>query len=99
MKYSILKSITGAVAATLLVGSATVWSGRVPDNMISGTVSGVSGNQIVVNGKSYSVKVDAPALRELQRVQVGQAVELELNGAPQSVSSQVIAIHVHEGNR
>lgn len=98
MKYSILKSMAAATAVTLMLSSAPAGAGRVPDNMVSGTVSAVSGNQIVVDGKSYSVKVDAPALRELQRVQVGQVVEIVLNGKPGSSSAQVIGIHVHEGN-
>lgn len=99
MKHSILKSMTAATAVSLILSSASAWAGRVPDNMISGTVSAVSGNQIVVDGKNYSVKVDAPALRELQSVQVGQTVDIVLNGKPGSASSQVINIHVHQGNR
>lgn len=98
MKHSVIKSMTAAVAATLMLSSAAVWSSKVPDNMISGTVSAVSGNQIVVDGKSYSVKVDGAALRQLQSVQVGQVVDVVLNGAPQAVSSQVISIHVRAGN-
>jgi hypothetical protein len=99
MKHSMMKSMTAAIAAALVLSSAPVWSSRVPENMVSGTVSAVNGNQIVVDGKSYSVKVDAPALRELQRVQVGQHVEVVLDGKPSSAGSQVINIHVHEGNR
>ncbi len=100
MKHS-MKSMTVAVAvaAALVLSSAPAWSTKVPDNMLSGTVSAVSGNQIVVDGKSYSVKVDGPALRELQRLQVGQVVDLVFNGAPRAVSSQVIGIHVRGGNR
>jgi alpha-acetolactate decarboxylase len=67
--------------------------------MISGTVDAVNGSIIVINGKSYSVKPDGAALRQLQRVQVGQTVDVVLNGAPSAVSSQVIGIHVREGNR
>lgn len=99
MKHSMMKAMAAAVAATLVLSSAPVWSSKVPDNMISGTVSAISGNQIVLNGKSYSVKADGAALRQLQSVQVGQVVDLVLNGAPQAVSSQVIAIHIREGNR
>ena len=98
MKISMMKSMATAAAAALVLSSAA-WSTKVPDNMLSGTVSAVSGNQIVVDGKSYSVKVDGPALRALQRVQIGQVVDLVFNGAPKAVSSQVIGIHVREGNR
>lgn len=99
MKRLISKSMAAAAAVTLLLGSAAAWSVRPPDNMVSGTVSAVSGNQIVVDGKSYSIKVQGPALRELQRVQVGQLVDLVLNGAPQASSSQVISIHVRQDSR
>jgi len=99
MKHPILKSIATAAAAAFVLSSTPAWSSKVPDNMISGTVSAVSGNQIVIDGKSYSVKVDGAALRQLQHVQVGQVVDVVLNGAPQAVSSQVIGIHVREGNR
>lgn len=97
MKSSILKSMTAAAAVVLILGSSAAWSVRPPDNMVSGTVSAVSGNQIVVDGKSYSVKVDGPALRALQSVQAGQVVDLVLNGAPRASGSQVVAIHVHGG--
>lgn len=99
MKHSILKSMTAATALALILSSAPAWSVRPPDNMISGTVTAVSGNQIVIDGKSYSVKPDGPALRELQRVQVGQLVDVVMNGEPHAASSQVIAVHVREGNR
>ena len=99
MKHSVMKSITVAAAAALVLSSASAWSSKVPDNMISGKVDAISANQIVVDGKSYSVKVDGAALRQLQRVQVGQVVDIVLNGEPKAVSSQVIGIHVREGNR
>jgi hypothetical protein len=71
------------------------FSARLMQFKITGTVSAVSGNQIVVDGKSYSVKVDGPALRQLQRVQVGQTIDLVLNGSAASSASQVTAVHVH----
>jgi len=98
MKHSIWKSMAAAVAATLILSSAPAWSARVPGNVVSGTVSAVSANQIMVDGKSYSINVQTPALRALQRVQVGQVVDLVLDGKPGTTSAQVIGIHVHEGN-
>jgi type 1 fimbria pilin len=97
MKHS-MKSMAAAIAATLILSSAPAWSARVPDNIVSGTVSAVSGNQIVVDGKSYSINVQTPALRALQRVQVGQVVDLVFDAKPGSSSAQVISIHVREGN-
>ncbi len=98
MKHSIWKSMAAAVAATLVLSSAPAWSTKVPENVVSGTVSAVSGNQIVVDGKSYSINVQTPALRALQRVQVGQVVDLVFDAKPGSSSATVISIHVREGN-
>ena len=98
MKHSIWKSMAAAVAATLVLSSAPAWSTKVPDNVVSGTVSAVSGNQIVVDGKSYSINVQTAALRALQRIQVGQVVDLVLSAKPGTASAQVIGIHVREGN-
>jgi ribosomal protein S1 len=90
--------MAAAVAATLVLSSAPAWSTKVPENVVSGTVSAVSGNQIVVDGKSYSINVQTPALRALQRVQVGQVVDLVFDAKPGSSSATVISIHVREGN-
>ena len=94
MKQSISKVLAIGLVWSAFVAPA--FSGRAPPNMVSGTVSGVSGNQIVVNGKSYSIKLDGAALRELQHVQVGEAVDLVLNGPPKAAASQVVGIHVHD---
>jgi hypothetical protein len=96
MKHPVKKgmALVAVIAASWCAGPA--FSARVLSNTVVGTVSGVSGNQIVVDGKSYSVKIDGPALRQLQRVQLGSQVDLMLNGSPQSAASQVVGIHVRE---
>jgi hypothetical protein len=98
MRRSSLKAF---LAATVIVAGCCAqpaFSSRPPD-MVSGTVSAVSGTQIVVNGQSYGVKANSPALRALQGVQVGTAVDLVLNGPPQAAATQVIAINVHAASR
>ncbi len=98
MKYASLRSI--ALSATVLLMSVTLHgtlavAARV-SGMLSGNVTGVSGNQIMVDGRNYSVRLNSPALRELQQIQVGQKVDLVLSGAPQASTTEVIGIHVHE---
>jgi hypothetical protein len=98
MRNPTLKSILVAAALTVmaaLLPQAPALASRVPPNMLSGSVTGVSGNQIIVDGKSYSVRTDSPALRQLQQLQVGQKVDLVLNGPPSSAASQVVAVSVH----
>ena len=51
MKHSILKSMTAATAVSLILSSASAWAGRVPDNMISGTVSAEKRNTEGEKGK------------------------------------------------
>jgi hypothetical protein len=95
-KQSISKVLAIGLVAGWSVFAAPAFSGRAPANVVTGTVSGVNGNQITVDGKSYSIKLDGAALRELQHVQVGQAVDLVLNGPPKAAASQVVGIHVHD---
>jgi hypothetical protein len=96
MRRSVIKGFTLVALIGASACALPAYSGRAPGNMVTGTVSSVSSNQIVVDGKSYSVKVQGPAFRQLQQVQLGEAVDLLLNGSPKSAGSQVIAIHVHE---
>jgi hypothetical protein len=97
MKLSGSKFVTTAAAIALAACSSLAVASRVPPNMVSGTVSAVNGTQIVVNGQTYNVKVDGPAFRALQGVQVGQRVDLVLNGSPHTAASQVIGINVRTG--
>ncbi len=99
MRRSSLKAFLAAMVLVAGCCAQPAFSGRPPDNLISGTVSAVSGTQIVVNGQSYSVKANSPALRALQGVQVGTAVDVVLNGPPQAAATQVIAINVHAASR
>jgi len=96
MKTSIGRCSVLVLVVTLSSLGSPAFSARLMQFKITGTVSAVSGNQIVVDGKSYSVKVEGPALRQLQRVQVGQTIDLVLNGSAASSASQVTAIHPHE---
>jgi len=99
MKHSVSKWIAIAMVTAVACCAPPAFSARVMSNVLVGTVTGVSGNQIVVDGKSYSVKVDGPTLRELQSIQVGEVVDLMLDGPPQAAGSQVIGIHAHEAQQ
>ena len=95
MKTSVWKCSALVMIVTMSSLASPAFSARLMQFKVTGTVSAVSGNQIVVDGKSYSVKVDGPALRQLQRVQVGQTIDLVLNGSAASSASQVTGVHVH----
>jgi len=95
MKKSSLSSF--AVAALLAVGlqALPAIGAVVVGNVVSGTVTGVSGYQITVSGQTYTVERTGNALSQLQQVQSGEQVDLVLNGPPGAASTEVVAIHVH----
>ncbi|HEX4023752.1 MAG TPA: hypothetical protein VHX52_03475 [Steroidobacteraceae bacterium] len=66
---------------------------------VSGTVTSVAGgDQIVIDGKSYTVQVQGPALGELEQVHVGQKVAVVLNGPPGAAATQVVDIQVQNAH-
>lgn len=94
---SVALSLGVALGAATLPATPALASRAMP--MVSGEVTAVSANHIVVDGKSYSVQVQGRALRALQQVQSGQKVDLVLDGPPQAASTHVIDIHVHPAGR
>ncbi len=94
-----IKGSLAAVALMLALGVCRpVLAGMPPPGEVTGTVDSIQGNQIVIDGHSYSVSVDGSALQDLQQVQPGQTVDVLLNGPANSAQTEVIAIHVHSGS-
>jgi hypothetical protein len=92
-----MKTVLKLMAALWL--SATVaapaHASRVPP-MLTGTVTALPGGaQLVVNGKTYYLRLDGDALEQLQSVHVGDTVDLLLDGPPQASSTKVVSIHEH----
>ncbi len=86
-----------ATVGVMLVAGSDLASTPIP-KLVSGTVTGVSGNQIAVDGTNYSVDVQSPALRTLEQVHAGEQVQLVLTGPPGSASARVEGIQVRSGS-
>jgi len=97
MKHSAYKfvGVLGALGLALQAGPA--WSSR-GLTMVSGSVTGIDGRQITVNGTSYDVQLKGGALQQLEQVHVGDKVDLVLTGPPGAASTQVSAIRVHHAS-
>jgi hypothetical protein len=90
---------TAVLAIGLGVGACTAvaWGAMPVAGTVSGTVTSAStGQQIVVDGKSYDVDIQGPALGELAQVHTGDKVDLILSGPPGAPGSKVIDINVHK---
>jgi hypothetical protein len=83
-----------AAFVMLAFSAAPTWASR-PLPGISGTVTSVSGSQVVIDGHAYSVRLDGPALGELAQIHPGQQVDVVLNGPPGAAGTQVVDIHAH----
>jgi hypothetical protein len=97
MKQSADKLIGVLAALGMALQCAPAFSAR-PPVLVSGNVTSVDGQQIVVNGNSYDVQLQGPALGQLEQVHVGDRVDLVLTGPPGAASTQVSAIRVHNAH-
>jgi len=97
MKQSAYRFIGGLATLAMALQAGPALSSRAP-TLVSGSVTGVDGNQIVVNGRSYEVQVQGRALQQLEQVHVGDKVDLVLTGPPGAASTQVSAIRVHHAS-
>jgi hypothetical protein len=92
-----MKTALKLIAALWLSASvaAPAHASRVPD-LVTGKVTALPGGaQLVVNGKTYYLRLDGNALEELQSVHVGDTVDLVLDGPPQGSTTKVVAINEH----
>lgn len=96
MKQPAYRLIGTLAALGMALQAAPALSSRAP-NMVSGSVTGVEARQITINGVSYKVQLQGPALRQLAQIHVGQKVDLVLTGPSGAASTQVSAIRVHDG--
>jgi hypothetical protein len=94
MKQSAYKWIGALGALGMVFCGSSAFGSRGP-TMVSGSVSSIDGRQIIVNGTSYDVQLQGPALQQLEQVHVGDKVDLVLTGPPGAASTQVSAIRVH----
>jgi hypothetical protein len=90
-------SVMLAMSLGLGTGIGAAWGSMPVAGTVSGTVTSASGGQqIIVDGKSYDVDIQGPALGELAQVHTGDKVDLILNGPPGAPGSKVIDINVRK---
>jgi hypothetical protein len=84
--------------ASVALGGGIAVASTVPGEVITGTITAISGNMVNVEGKVYPIAAGSPAYSVVQTFRPGQVVDLQLNGPAKSSSSQVINIMLHQGS-
>ncbi len=84
--------IRALLALVLLLGAGAADASRPLGGSVTGSVTAVSGTSITVNGVTYGVLANSPAVAEVSQVQPGQRVTLQLNGPAGAASAQVVTI-------
>jgi hypothetical protein len=95
MKKSTIRRTAALAVLALTAYAVPGFAAMVIQNVVSGTVTSVGSGQIVINGTTYNVQLQGPALQELQQVHAGEVVDVALSGPPGAAGTQVVAIHVH----
>lgn len=98
MKQTNRKWMAAVAAAGVIFASSPVFAAMPLMNVVTGTVTGVGSDQVIVDGKKYSVDVQGSALQQLEQIHAGEQVQLILNGPPNSAAARVESIQVHRGS-
>jgi len=86
-----------AAALGVLASQPVLASKPIMPSTITGTVTAVTADgEVVVDGRIYHIQASSDAASEAPNIQVGQTVQVKLNGPPNSQQSQVVEIHATE---
>lgn len=97
MKMGKLALAIGAVALGICLQPNIGWSTRAYAPAVTGTVTATpSSTSIEVDHRSYPIKANSAAAKDLTSVYVGETVDMILDGPP-GTTPEVIMISQHQG--
>ena len=86
------------VCAGAALGGGLAMASAMPGDVVTGTITAISGNMVNIQGQTYPIATDSAAYAAAQTFKPGQVVDLQLNGPAKSSASQVINITLHWGD-
>jgi len=96
LKHSYL---IAAFACVFALGPTAGWSTRAFGDVVSGQITAVPlSGEIEVDHRIYHVKAGSPADSALHEFSEGQRVDLLLDGPPESKTSEVMSITLHNAS-
>jgi hypothetical protein len=79
-----------------LLGSGSASATIMGGDLVTGTITAVSGQAININGKTYPIAANSAAAGAAPKLSPGQVVEVQLDGPASSSGSRAVNIVIHK---
>lgn len=67
-------------------------------DLITGTITAISGNMVNIEGHVYSIEAGSPAYEASTKFKPGQIVDVQLDGPAKSTAAHAVTITLHQGD-
>ena len=89
---------TGAALIALGLGSAATLASILVAPSLTGHITSISGvSSVTIDGRLFIVRAGSAAVTQVAQLQVGQIVDVYLDGPATTSASEVVGINVHTG--
>ncbi len=96
-----LKSYVAAAAAIIALGlgSAATLASILVAPSLTGHVTSISGvSSVTIDGRLFIIRTGSAAMTQVAQLQVGQVVDVYLDGPATTSASEVVGINLHSGS-
>lgn len=80
------------------LGGGTALASAIPGEVVTGPLTAINGNMVSIQGHIYPIATGSAAYETVTKFQLGQIVDVQLDGPVKSSTSQVINITLHWGD-
>lgn len=88
--------VAGAALIALGLGSVSTLASILVAPSLSGHITSISGvSSVTIDGRLFIIRAGSAAVTEVAQLQVGQIVDVYLDGPATTSASEVIGINVH----
>ena len=88
----------GAALIALGLGSASTLASILIPPALTGHITSISGvSSVTIDGRLFVVRAGSAAVAQMAQLQVGQIVDVYLDGPATTSASEVVGINLHTG--